>query len=38
MEEDLANKEDEVARKPFPVSDIIVQWPLFVTRHCHATT
>jgi hypothetical protein len=36
--EDLANKEGEEARQPFPVSDILVQWPLCVTKHCYATT
>jgi hypothetical protein len=35
---DLANKESEEARLPFPVSDIFVQWPLILTKHCHTTT
>jgi hypothetical protein len=31
-------KEGEEARLPFPVSDIMVKWPLCVTKHCYATT
>jgi hypothetical protein len=30
----LANKEGQ----PFIVSDIVVQWPLCVTKHCNGTT
>jgi hypothetical protein len=33
-----AINEGEEGRQPFPVSDILVQWPLCVTKHCHATT
>ena len=36
--QDLANKEGAESRQPFPVSDIRVQWPLCVTKHCRATT
>ena len=36
--QDLANKEGAEARQSFPVSDIRVQWPLCVTKHCRATT
>jgi hypothetical protein len=35
---DLANKEGEEARQHFPVSDILIQWPLCVTKHYYATT
>jgi hypothetical protein len=36
--QDLANKEVEEAQQRFPVSDILVQLPLCVTKHCHVTT
>ena len=36
--QDLANKEDAEARQPFPDSDICVQWPLCMTKHCRATS
>jgi hypothetical protein len=37
-EHDLANKDGDEARQPCQVSDIIVQCPLCVTKHCHTTT
>ena len=33
----MANKEEAEAGQPFVVSDIRVQWPLCVTKHCRAT-
>ena len=36
--QDLANKEGAEARQHCPISDICVQWPLCMTKHCRATT
>jgi hypothetical protein len=36
--QDMADKEGNEARQRFPVSDILVQWPLCVTKFCLATT
>jgi hypothetical protein len=34
----MANEEGKETRQPVPVLDILVQWPLCLTKHCHATT